>query len=164
MQKFLNLIALLCLLAVGFALFSQHVLGMQPCAWCVLQRLLFLVIAALCLLANIFNAYFMKRLITILVLLTSIGGAMSAWYQYKVASHMFTCDMTFADRIMSKTLGLDAAIPWLFGIYATCMDAAVSLFGIEYALWSLALFALMAIVSVVLLFKIKPEREYIFHQ
>jgi disulfide bond formation protein DsbB len=33
--------------AVGIALFTQHGLGMQPCPWCVLQRLIFLAIAAL---------------------------------------------------------------------------------------------------------------------
>jgi disulfide bond formation protein DsbB len=40
--------ALACVLAVGFALFAQYVLDMRPCPWCVLQRLLFLIIALLC--------------------------------------------------------------------------------------------------------------------
>ncbi|MFN5700947.1 MAG: disulfide bond formation protein B, partial [Betaproteobacteria bacterium] len=35
------LAALLALGAVGMALVSQHVYGLQPCPWCVLQRMVF---------------------------------------------------------------------------------------------------------------------------
>ena len=164
MQKFLNLIALICILAVGFALFSQPVLDMRPCAWCVFQRLIFLAIAAVCLLGNLVSANIVKRFIAFIVFVLGIGGMLSAWYQYDVAAQMFSCDMTLADRVIAKHLALDSAIPWLFGIYATCMDAAVDLFGIEYALWALALFALITIAAVVLLLKKNPERQYIFHQ
>jgi disulfide bond formation protein DsbB len=34
---------------VGGALVSQHVFDMQPCPWCVLQRLIFVAIALVCL-------------------------------------------------------------------------------------------------------------------
>ena len=40
--------ALTCLAAVGVALVSQHVFDMQPCPWCVLQRVVFLAIALAC--------------------------------------------------------------------------------------------------------------------
>ena len=61
--------------------------------------------------------------------------------------------MSFADVFISRHTGLDSAIPWLFGIYATCMDAAVTLFGVEYALWALILFALLTIVLIFSLFR-----------
>ncbi|PAX93014.1 disulfide bond formation protein B, partial [Bordetella pertussis] len=54
------------------------------------------------------------------------GGG--AGHQYSVAAKMLSCDQTFADRFMSAT-GLDGALPWLFGIYATCMDATVAVLG-----------------------------------
>ena len=41
-------VALLSLAAVGLALVSQHVFGMEPCPWCVLQRVIFLAIALAC--------------------------------------------------------------------------------------------------------------------
>lgn len=59
---------------------------------------------------------------------------------------MFSCDQTFADRFMTGT-GLESAAPALFGIYATCMDAAVEVLGVEYAIWSLMLFALLGVLS-----------------
>lgn len=149
--KLLNTIALLCLLAVGIALVSQHVFGMQPCAWCVLQRLVFLVTAAVCLVGNLFSRVaVLQKIGALLALLLCLAGIMAAWYQYNVAQHMFSCDLTFADRFMVQT-GLDANLPWLFGIFATCMDARVSVLGIEYVLWSLSLFILLSVASLVAL-------------
>ncbi len=152
-QSRLNLVALLCLLAVAFALVSQHVFDMPPCAWCVLQRLILLCIALLCLLANLVTAQGIKRCVALLASLLSIAGIVAAWYQHTVASEMVSCDRTFADIFMSKTTGLDAVAPWIFGIYATCMDAKVSLLGIEYVLWALALFVLLLVVCLSALFK-----------
>lgn len=161
-HRMLNIIAILCLLAVGFALFSQYVLNMQPCAWCVLQRLIFLTIAIVCLLANLFHRQFLLRLFSFFSFSLSITGVLSAWYQYSVASEAFSCDMTFADLFMSRWMHLDALLPWLFGIYATCMDAKVSLFGIEYALWGMGLFIIIALCSLCALFA-KNKRELFNH-
>jgi disulfide bond formation protein DsbB len=87
------------------------------------------------------------------ILAASIAGVTSAWYQEKVAANNFSCAQTFADQIMTKS-GLDAAFPWLFGIYASCMDARVKLLGIEYAWWSLAMFTLLGIVALIALKKL----------
>ena len=46
--KLFAVVAVACLAALGAALVSQHVYGMQPCPWCVLQRVIFLAIAAAC--------------------------------------------------------------------------------------------------------------------
>lgn len=157
-QRILNLIALACLASVGFALFSQYMWNMQPCAWCVFQRLILLLIAAICLLANLFRQDFLKKLFAFFSFSLSIGGVLSAWYQYSVAANMFSCDMTFADQFMAKWTGLDGMVPWLFGIYASCMDAKVDLLGIEYALWALALFVILTFASIFALFK-RNSRE-----
>ncbi len=149
----LNIIALACLGSVTFALYSQHVLGMLPCAWCVLQRLIFIGIAIVCLLVNFSYSVIYRKVLTLFAAGLSVGGVIAAWYQYSVASVSFSCDMTFADVFMSRQTGLDAAVPWLFGIYATCMDAAIELFGVEYALWALMLFATMTIILVLSLFR-----------
>ncbi|MDS1141496.1 disulfide bond formation protein B [Pusillimonas sp. SM2304] len=152
--RILHLIALLCVAALTFALISQHVFDMQPCAWCVLQRLVFATIALVCWLGLLAGrlAPVLHRAAALLVLALSVGGVMAAWYQYTVAAKMFSCDMTFADRFMVQS-GLDANVPWLFGIFASCMDARVDLFGIEYALWSLGLFAVIGILGLAALLR-----------
>jgi len=141
----LLLIAALCLAAVGVALVSQYHYDMPPCAWCVLQRLIYLVIAALAL-AGALAPERARRVVLLTCLLLAAAGIVAAAYQHSVAAQSLSCAMTFADRFMTAT-GLDAALPWLFGIYATCMDAAVTVLGVEYALWSLTLFAAIGAVA-----------------
>ena len=146
-DRLLQLISLLCLAAVGIALISQHAFGMRPCAWCVLQRLILLAIAAVCGLANMgWGSVLVRRIGAAITLILAGCGLMTAWHQYSVAAQQFSCAQTFADRFMSGT-GLDAALPWLFGIYASCMDARVSLLGVEYALWGLMIFVVCALLA-----------------
>ncbi|MEI2418330.1 disulfide bond formation protein B [Orrella sp. JC864] len=140
-RQLLGLAALLCFAALGVALVSQYVFDMPPCAWCVMQRLAYLAIGLLCLLALALDPA-PRRACAGAGLLLACAGVAAAWYQYSVAANMFSCDQTFADRFMTG-LGLDAAVPWLFGIYASCMDAVVHVLGIEYAIWSLSLFVLL---------------------
>lgn len=141
------LIALLSFLAVGFALISQHFFSIPPCAWCVLQRLIFIVLGLFSLVAGVLRQLGHQRSSTVaslLALASAIGGILAAWYQVSVAQHLFSCDQTFADRFITQS-GLESGLPWLFGIYASCMDARQPLFGIEYAYWSLGLFIILGL-------------------
>lgn len=140
------LLALVLWIALGalcIALVSQHVFDMQPCAWCVLQRMILLAIAV----AALLGWFGARRSAAFFILVTASAGALAAWHQLTVAAKLFSCDQTLADRIVSAS-GLDATFPWLFGIYATCMDAAVSILGLDYAAWGLGLFAMIVTVAV----------------
>lgn len=143
-SQLLHIIALLCVAGVAAALASQHLFDMPPCAWCVFQRLLFLVIALVCWLGVAIGRFkpAASRLAGAVVTLIAAGGMVSGWYQHTVAAQMFSCDRTFADHFMVNS-GLDAGVPWLFGIFATCMDAQVELLGVEYVFWAIGLFALV---------------------
>lgn len=147
-QRTLVLIVFLSLGALGIALASQHFAGMRPCAWCVFQRVILIVISLAALVGLVAGrgCRLVAGASTILVAALGLGGIVAAWYQYSVAAVQFSCDQTFADRFMTGS-GLDAAVPWLFGIYATCMDARVDLLGVEYALWALALFVIMSVLG-----------------
>lgn len=151
LQRTLVLVAILALGAVGVALVSQYVFDMQPCAWCVLQRLIYLAIAAVCLLTA-WAPPLLRRVGGLLALVLAASGVAAAYYQYTVAAKLLSCDQTFADKFISAT-GLDGAVPSVFGIYATCMDAVVKVLGVEYAVWSLALFAILLLLALRGLFK-----------
>lgn len=152
-QRLLLFIVLLSAAGLGIALYSQHVMGMRPCAWCVFQRLVLIVIGLVALAGVLWpgRGRLVTTGVTAVTAALGAGGIVAAWYQYSVAAAMFSCDQTFADRFMTG-LGLDASIPWLFGIYATCMDARADLLGIEYALWALALFVILTFLSLASLF------------
>lgn len=152
-KTILRLIALLSITAVLVALLSQHVFDMRPCAWCVFQRLIYIVIGVVAWLGSLGAAVpLLRRLTALITLLLSAGGILAAWYQYTVAAKLFSCDQTFADRFMVQS-GLDASLPWLFGIFASCLDARVNLLGVEYAIWSLTLFSLLTLASAFVVLK-----------
>ncbi|MBO1014227.1 disulfide bond formation protein B [Achromobacter sp. SD115] len=151
-ERLLRLIALFCFGAVGLALVSQHVFDMPPCAWCVMQRLIYLVIGVVALVGGFGGGRVLTRLCGALTALLSLSGIAAAWYQYSVAANMLSCDQTFADRFMTG-IGLESAVPSLFGIFATCMDAKVPVLGIEYALWSLALFVIIFFMALPVVFR-----------
>lgn len=133
--------------AVGIALVSQHVFDMQPCPWCILQRIIYLAVATLCLIGAAVSAGLVRRGIGVLALLLALGGGASALYQDLVASKSVSCNLTFADKVISA-LGLDGALPPLLQVTANCSDAAVSVLGVPYAYWSLMLFIAMAAASI----------------
>lgn len=149
--RLLRLIAVFAFGAVGIALISQYVFDMPPCAWCVLQRLIYLIIGFFALIGAT-GGRVLARLGAALAAIFALCGAVAAWYQFTVAAKMLSCDQTFADRFMTTT-GLESAVPWLFGIYATCMDAVVPILGIEYAIWSLALFVILFFMALPVIFK-----------
>lgn len=143
-RNVLMAVAFLSLGALGAALVSQHVFDMQPCAWCVLQRVIYIIILVFALLGLVMPL--LRKPALGLVALTGATGIGVAYYQVTVASSSLSCDLTLADRIITGN-GLDVIAPWLFGVYASCFDAAVDLLGIEYAVWSLLLFAVLATAS-----------------
>jgi len=143
----LRIIFLLSFISLATALVSQYIYEMQPCAWCVFQRLLYLLIGTLALLTTLKKPGSLRLIFgAALVVLGAVAGILSAWYQEKVAANNFSCAQTLADQIMTRT-GLDANVPWLFGIYASCMDARVNLLGLEYAWWSFVMFFVLGALA-----------------
>ena len=140
----LVVVAIVCLAAVGAALVSQHFFDMQPCPWCVLQRLIFVAIALVCLIGAAIPARPGRAGAALLAGLLALCGIAAALWQHFKAAASASCNLTLADKIISA-LQLDSLLPDVFAPRASCADAAVSLFGIPYDFWSLALFVLCAI-------------------
>jgi disulfide bond formation protein DsbB len=153
-------VAAVAVAAVGAALYGQHVQGMQPCPWCVLQRLIFLLIAALALVTAVLPSGWRLRLPLggLAVGLAALCGVAAALYQNLVAARQPSCDMTLADRIISG-LGADALLPELFEVRASCADAAVKLFGVPYELLSCALYVLIAAAALWVMRKKKRSQR-----
>jgi disulfide bond formation protein DsbB len=146
------LMAAACVAGVGAALVSQHVFDMRPCPWCVLQRLIFLTIAMLCI-ATSFAPWRRVRLaLNAATLLLSVLGITAAVYQHEVAAKMFSCNLTFADKVLSA-LGLETLWPAMFQVTATCAEAAVTLLGVPFEFWSLTLFSMLGLGAATLVLR-----------
>jgi disulfide bond formation protein DsbB len=134
-----------CWGAVGFAMLAQYQWDMLPCPWCTLQRLIYLLIGLLALMAAGWGAAWPRRALMGLGLVLSGCGVASALWQHLVAAASASCNLTLADKILSA-LGLFDLAPEVFAPMASCADAAVNLLGVPFAIWSVLLFAGCALV------------------
>lgn len=141
-------VALLAWGSVALALLSQYQFDMQPCPWCTLQRLIYLVIGAVALAAAAWPGAGVRRGLAVLGVLLALSGVASALWQQYVAAASPSCNLTLADRILDG-LGLMESLPSVFMPMTSCADAAVNLLGVPYALWSVALFAALGLVNLV---------------
>lgn len=130
------------------ALVAQHGFGMQPCPWCILQRIVFVLIGLVALGAALAGGV-LRRLLGLLIAPLALAGAAAALYQHFVAAKSSSCDLTLADRLI-RGLRLDSLLPAVFEVRGSCADAAVDLFGVPFEFWSLALFVLLAVGGFVL--------------
>ena len=140
----LGAMAVAALAAVGAALVSQHVFDMQPCPWCVLQRLVFVAIALAAVLALVWRSRLGVAVGALLALALSGTGIAAALWQHFVAASSASCKLTLAEKVIAAT-GLDGLLPDIFQARATCADAAIDLLGVPYEFWSLAAFALLGL-------------------
>ncbi|MDQ6685115.1 MAG: disulfide bond formation protein B, partial [Pseudomonadota bacterium] len=97
-------LAVCCVLSaasIAVALLTQHRFGMDPCSWCVLQRAIFALVSLIALLGLVARTRWAHRAASLLsVCLCACGLAAAAW-QYFVASHSESCNLTLADRLLT---------------------------------------------------------------
>ena len=145
-RQWLLVMAGLCIAAVALALVGQYGFDMRPCPWCILQRLMFVLIALLCLAGAATRAAPTQLLVAGLSLLVALLGGAAALWQHFVAAKSQSCNLTLADKIISG-LQLESMLPSLFQITGSCADGAVSVLGVPFELWSLALFVLIGALA-----------------
>ena len=139
-------IAGVSLLAVAAALFTQYAWNMQPCAWCVLQRLVFVAVAAAALLGLVLPGAIGRRIGAAMAMVLGALGLAAALWQHFVANQSASCNRTLADQVTGAT-GLDRLLPEVFAAYASCADAKVDLAGVPYEFWSAALFTALSLAA-----------------
>jgi protein dithiol:quinone oxidoreductase len=149
------LLVLLPLAAVAAALISQHHFDMLPCAWCVLQRLVYIAIALLALPGLLVEHALVRRVSAVEVMGLAAAGLAAAVWQHFVAAGSSSCGLSLAGRI-NNAIGLDALWPEVFAEYANCADAAVKLFGLPYEAWSGLLFISLGLLA---MWTLRPARR-----
>jgi protein dithiol:quinone oxidoreductase len=137
------------LAGVAAALYTQHALDMQPCPWCVLQRVIFLAIALAALPGLLAGGGAARWFSGPLIGVLALCGVATALWQHFVASSSTSCALTLADRI-NRGLGLDELLPQVFASYASCAEAKATLLGVPYEFYSLALFVALGAAAALL--------------
>jgi disulfide bond formation protein DsbB len=140
------LVFVLALGAVALALVTQHRWDMQPCPWCVLQRLIVVLVGLAAGVGLLWPTRSGAWTAVLAISVLSALGAAAALWQHFVAAASASCNLTLADRIMSA-LQLDALLPEVFAATASCADARVDLLGLPYEFWSLGLFVVLELLA-----------------
>ena len=144
-------IFLVCAGLIGFALYLQHALGLEPCPMCILQRYAFVVVGVIALAAAIHNPAVLGRRIYsgLLVVLAATGGGIAIRHVYleHYPPKIFDCgaDVGF----MLESFPLTQALPMIFRGTGDCTKVVWQFLGLSIAEWSLICFATLIVAAIV---------------
>jgi disulfide bond formation protein DsbB len=152
-----GLICLACVLMLAFGLYLQHVVGLEPCPMCIVQRYALVLVALFTGLAAVFRSRGLQVTGGVLALVSAVGGAYTAaaqswlqWYPPEVVS----CGRDLYGMI--ETFPLKRALPMIFRGGGDCSKVDWSLFGLTLANWSFVAFFVLAVLLLVLIFRKRP--------
>ena len=144
-------IFLVCAGLIGFALYLQHSLGLEPCPMCILQRYAFVVVGVIALAAASHDPALPGRRIYsgLLVIMAATGGgvAMRHVYLEHYPPKIFDCGADFG--FMLESFPLTQALPMIFRGTGDCTKVPWRVLGLSIAEWSLICFTLLIVAAIV---------------
>ena len=151
-RRILAGVALVCVALLAFGLYLQHVVGLEPCPMCIVQRYAMVLVAIVAALAACFRSRGAHVAGAGAIVLASGFGAFVAarqswlqWYPPEIAS----CGRDFYGMI--ETFPLRRAIPMIFRGSGDCTAIDWTFLGGSIANWSFLWFCLFALVGILLL-------------
>ncbi len=150
-RRVLALTAAACVAMLAFGLYLQHVVGLEPCPMCIVQRyalMLVALVAGLTALSRSKGVIIGGSLVTLLA--AGFGAFVAArqsflqWYPPEIA----TCGRDFYGMI--ETFPLKRAIPMIFKGSGDCTKIDWTFLGGSIANWSFVSFAVISVVMLTL--------------
>ncbi len=155
-RQIMGAIVVACLGLLGFGLYLQHVVGLEPCPMCIVQRYAMVLLAVVAAIGAALPRG-QRWLAGLLVLLAGFGAFVAArqswlqWYPPEVA----TCGRDFYGMI--ESFPLQRAIPMIFKGSGDCTAIDWTFLGGTIANWSFLWFMAFALVGLALLWR-RPRR------
>ena len=159
-RRVLALMSAACVGLLGFGLYLQHVVGLEPCPMCIVQRYALVLIAIV---AGVTAAMKSRGAHVagagLMVLLAGFGGFVAArqswlqWYPPETAS----CGRDFYGMI--ETFPLKRAIPMIFKGSGDCTKVDWTFLGGSIANWSFLCFVFFFVVGVMLFVRQVRRRQ-----
>ena len=151
-RRTLALMSAACVAMLAFGMYLQHVVGLEPCPMCIVQRYALIGIAIFAVLASLKGkkAWWMGW--SVLALAMAGFGAFTAarqswlqWYPPEVA----TCGRDFYGMI--ENYPISRAVPMIFRGSGDCSAVDWTFLGGSIANWSFVCFVVFAVLLLVLL-------------
>lgn len=138
---------------LGAAYYLQHVERLDPCPWCIVQRLGFFALALLALAGLLVRGAGAIRLLAVVGALVAGAGAAAAGYQIWLQSdpqRAGACVGSPVERILDS-IALGELWPGFLQYDGPCDLQPWNLFGLSIPEWSLAWFAVLTALHLSLL-------------
>ena len=159
-RRVLALVSALCVAMLAFGLYLQHVVGLNPCPMCIVQRYALLLVGLVAGLTALARGRFgLLAGSSAMLLVAGFGGFVAArqswlqWYPPEVSS----CGRDFYGMI--ETFPLQRAIPMIFKGSGDCTKIDWTFLGLSLANWSFVWFALFVVTALVLLVRLGRRRQ-----
>jgi len=159
-RRILALVAAISIALLAFGLYLQHVVGLEPCPMCIVQRYALVLIALVAIVTALMKSRGAHLAgAGLMVLLAGFGGFVAArqswlqWYPPETAS----CGRDFYGMI--ETFPLKRAIPMIFKGSGDCTKVDWTFLGGSIANWSFVCFVVVIAVGLVLLARQLRRRE-----
>ena len=153
-RRVFALVALASVAMLAFGLYLQHVVGLEPCPMCIVQRyalVLVAIVAGVAAFARPRGAHLGGA--GLLVLFSGFGAFVAArqsWLQWN-PPEIASCGRDFYGMI--ETFPLKRAIPMIFRGSGDCTKIDWTFLGASIANWSFLWFVFFAVVGIVLLLR-----------
>ena len=153
------LVCLACIGLLAFGLYLQHVVGLEPCPMCIVQRYALVLVAVLAGLVSASGKKGLQIAGVLLLLVVAVLGALVAarqsflqWYPPEVA----TCGRDLYGMI--ETFPLKRAIPMIFKGGGDCTVVDWTFLGGSIANWSFVCFVVIGLLMLTLLVRQAQKR------
>lgn len=144
-----------CFGLLGFGLYLQHIVGVEPCPMCILQRYAFVLIMLVGLVAGIHNPGRVGIAVYGLIHLglALAGGSVAGQQSYiqRQPPDLAMCGPGI--EYMVETFGLGAALPMIFQGSGDCGSLSWVFLGLSVANWSLVCFICIGIFATGMLWR-----------
>jgi len=159
-RRVLGLICAACIAMLAFGMYLQHVVGLEPCPMCIVQRYALIAVAVFTGLGALRSGRGWWMAWAVLALLFSGFGAFVAarqswlqWYPPEIA----TCGRDFYGMI--ENFPISRAVPMIFRGSGDCAAIDWTFLGGSIANWSFVCFVVMALVLLVVLVRAPRSRR-----
>lgn len=153
-RRVLTLVAAACVGLLAFGMYLQHVVGLEPCPMCIVQRYALILVAIVAGVAASLAGSTGRKVGVVLLGLLALGGAFVAarqsflqWYPPEVLS----CGRDFYGMI--ESFPLKRAIPMIFKGSGDCSAIDWTFLGLSIANWSFLCFSGIAALAAALLLR-----------
>lgn len=150
-RRILGLVATACFAMLAFGLYLQHVVGLEPCPMCIVQRYALVAVALVAGLSALLKGRVTRQggiaLMGLLAVFGAFTAARQSWLQWNPPEIM-SCGRDFFGMI--EAFPLRRAIPMIFRGSGDCSVIDWTFLGLSIANWSFLCFSAIALLAMAL--------------